>query len=61
MHPTTTPQVLLPSPFVAKDKLGPFRMRRLLVVLIYFALAVAPGELGPLTRSLMVEIGRAHV
>ncbi len=55
MHPTTTPQVLLPSPFVAKDKLGPFRMRRLLVVLIYFALAVAPGELGPLTRSLMVD------
>ncbi len=55
MHPTATPQVLLPSPFVAKDKLGPFRMRRLLVVLIYFALAVAPGELGPLTRSLMVD------
>ncbi|PHQ99407.1 MAG: hypothetical protein COB39_03790 [Marinosulfonomonas sp.] len=55
MHPTTTPQALLPSPFVAKDKLGPFRMKRLLVVLIYFALAVAPGELGPLTRSLMVD------
>jgi len=55
MHPTATPQDLLPSPFVAKDKLGPFRMRRLLVVLIYIALAVAPGDLGPLTRGLMVD------
>jgi len=52
MDATQTP---LPSPFVAKDKLGPFRMKRLVVVLIYIALAVAPGELGALTRGLMVD------
>jgi len=46
---------ILPSPFVAKDKFGPFRMKRLIVVVIYIALAVAPGALGPLTRGLMVD------
>lgn len=55
MNTAQSTQTLLPSPFVAKDKLGPFRMRRLVVVLIYFALAVAPGELGGLTRGLMVD------
>ena len=55
MNTANTTQTLLPSPFVAKDKLGPFRMKRLLVVLIYITLAVAPGELGPLTRGLMVD------
>lgn len=55
MNTADTTQTLLPSPFVAKDKLGPFRMKRLLVVLIYITLAVAPGELGPLTRGLMVD------
>lgn len=46
---------ILPASFVAKDKFGPFRMKRLIVALIYIALAVAPGELGPLTRGLMVD------
>ncbi len=46
---------IMSSPFVAKDKFGPFRLKRLIVVLIYFTLAVAPGELGPLTRGLMVD------
>ncbi|WP_456386789.1 putative manganese transporter [Profundibacter sp.] len=55
MNTADTTQTLLPSPFVAKDKVGPFRMKRLLVVLIYITLAVAPGELGPLTRGLMVD------
>lgn len=55
MNTAHATQTILPSPFVAKDKLGPFRMKRLIVVLIYIALAVAPGELGPLTRGLMVD------
>jgi len=50
-----TSPTTLPSPFVAKDKFGPFRLKRLVVVLIYIALAAAPGELGALTRSLMVD------
>lgn len=55
MNTAHSTQTILPSPFVAKDKFGPFRMKRLVVVLIYIALAVAPGELGPLTRGLMVD------
>ena len=42
-------------PITAKDRFGPFRLKRLPVVLIYFALAVAPGSLGELTRGLMVD------
>lgn len=34
---------------------GPFRPRRLLVALILLALAFAPGELGEITRELMVD------
>ncbi len=41
--------------FRAADWLGPFRSRRLLVALIFIALAIAPGELGALTRSLMTD------
>lgn len=55
MNTATPSQASLPSPFVAKDKFGPFRLRRLFVVLIYFGLAIAPGELGSLTRGLMVD------
>lgn len=55
MNTAQATQPLLPSPFVAKDKFGPFRMKRLVVVLIYITLAVAPGELGGLTRGLMVD------
>lgn len=35
--------------------LGPFRARRLPYVLILMALAMAPGELGTLTRGLMLD------
>jgi len=38
-----------------QDRLGPFRSRRLLVVLAMLALAMAPGELGALTRELMTD------
>jgi len=41
--------------FVAKDKIGPFRSKRFIVVLIYLALAMAPGHLGELTRALMTD------
>lgn len=37
------------------DRLGPFRPGRLAIVLALAALALAPGELGPLTRGLMVD------
>ncbi|MBS1303331.1 putative manganese transporter [Loktanella sp. SALINAS62] len=36
-------------------RIGHFRPRRLLVALLFVLLAVAPGELGSLTRSLMVD------
>ncbi len=34
---------------------GPFRPRRLLIALLLFGLAVAPGHLGALTRELIVD------
>jgi len=37
------------------ERLGPFRPRRLLVALAFLALAVAPGELGEVTRGLMTD------
>ena len=43
------------SVFVARDNIGPFRSKRLIVVLIYLTLALAPGELGELTRALMTD------
>ena len=46
---------ITPTAFVASDRLGPFRMKRLLVAVIFVALAVAPGELGNLTRELMMD------
>ena len=36
-------------------RLGPFRAKRLIVVLILLGLAIAPGMLGELTRVLMVD------
>ncbi|MBV0911358.1 putative manganese transporter [Anianabacter salinae] len=45
----------IPETFRATDWLGPFRSRRLLVALIFAGLAMAPGELGSLTRSLMTD------
>ena len=41
--------------FIATDMLGPFRSRRLFVVCVVLALALAPGYLGTLTRELMVD------
>jgi hypothetical protein len=41
--------------FDATDWLGPFRGRRLPVALLLVALALAPGEIGTLTRSLMTD------
>ncbi len=52
---TMTSSVSAPTTFVASDKLGPFRMRRLVVALAFLALMAAPGELGELSRSLMTD------
>lgn len=41
--------------FAANDWFGWFRQKRLMVVLVLLVLAVAPGHLGELTRSLMVD------
>lgn len=41
--------------FVASDMFGPFRVRRLVVALIFLTLAVVPGEFGALTRGLMTD------
>lgn len=43
------------SPRVATGHLGPFRSGRVPVVLTLIALAIAPGELGQLTRELMTD------
>ena len=40
---------------VAHSMWGPFRARRLIVALVVVALAVAPGHLGELTRSLLTD------
>ncbi len=44
-----------PAPFVASDKFGPFRLKRLLALLVFLGLALVPGELGGLTRGLMMD------
>jgi hypothetical protein len=41
--------------FIAADMLGPFRSRRLVEVCLILVLALAPGHLGTLTHSLMVD------
>ena len=41
--------------FIATDMLGPFRSRRLFVLCVVLALALAPGYSGTLTRELMVD------
>jgi len=50
-----TSAVDVPTPFVATDRLGPFRRRRFIVALIFLGLAAAPGHLGELTRGLMMD------
>ena len=52
MHPTIGS---LNTTTVWPDKIGPFKARRLPVVLIMLMLALFPGELGSLTRSLMTD------
>jgi len=54
---TTAPQPegLSPIPFVASDRIGPFRSKRLAVVAVMLVLAVMPGDLGVLTRQLMTD------
>jgi len=52
---TATPEASTPQPFVASDRLGPFRRNRLLVALALITLAIVPGDLGALTRSLMMD------
>ena len=39
----------------AQNRIGPFRAKRLLVIAVFIALALAPGHLGDLTRGLMVD------
>ena len=41
--------------FIAADMLGPFRSQLLVVVCLILVLTLAPGHLGTLTRSLMVD------
>lgn len=43
------------SSVAISSTLGPFRSKRLLVALVFLALAIAPGHLGELTRELMVD------
>lgn len=43
------------QPFVAEGMVGPFRSRRLLIVLALFTLALMPGGLGELTRGQMTD------
>lgn len=43
------------SGFSLAEKIGPFRTKRLLIVLAMLAAAIFPGELGALTRSLMTD------
>ncbi|MCG6903371.1 MAG: putative manganese transporter [Rhodobacter sp.] len=52
---TMTTTATAPQAFVAADKFGPFRLKRLIVALVFVALALVPGELGALTRTLMMD------
>lgn len=49
MHPTT-----MNAPMIL-NKIGPFRSKRLPYVLILLTLALWPGEMGEMTRGLMVD------
>ncbi len=51
MHPTTISQ----KPWALPGRIGPFKGKRLPIVLILLVLAVFPGTLGVLTRGLMVD------
>ncbi len=55
MHPTSSTPDFESLSTLQKDRFGPFRLKRLAVVLIYLSLAAAPGSLGEMTRGLMVD------
>lgn len=55
MHSVSPVGSPVSAPFVATDTLGPFRIKRLAVVVIMLALAAMPGHLGALTRQLMTD------
>lgn len=44
-----------PAEFADAAKLGPFRPKRLLIVLLLVALALLPSEIGAITRGLLVD------
>ncbi|MDF0600352.1 putative manganese transporter [Psychromarinibacter sp. C21-152] len=48
-----TAEASIPSSVALRH--GPFRPKRLLVALLFVALALAPGEFGALTRTLMMD------
>lgn len=52
---TETSNPPLEVTFEATDKMGPFRAKRLAVAVVFLLLAIAPGELGALTRQLMTD------
>jgi len=54
---TSSPDIsqITTDPFVSEGRFGPFRLKRLLVALVFLSLAIAPGELGALTRSLLTD------
>ncbi|WP_235439147.1 putative manganese transporter [Candidatus Rhodobacter oscarellae] len=45
----------MPETFVARDKLGPFRSKRLVVALILIGLIFAPGALGEVTQEMVAD------
>ena len=55
MSHATYVQASEPVTFKAIDMVGPFRSKRLIVLLVMVALAIAPGGLGELTRQLMTD------
>lgn len=55
MHTLTSTSDRASPPLPTKGHTRPFRVKRLLVVVLYAALASSPGALGALTRGLMVD------
>lgn len=53
--PSDTPASFSQTPLVASGFPGPVRLKRLPVVALLALLAIAPGELGSLTRELMTD------
>ena len=43
------------KPLISQDKIGPFRTKRLLFAMLILALVLAPGSLGELTRTLIMD------